>query len=300
VGNPPDPLVWSLAIDLTRPSILYAGGREGLVYHFDQRALCGDGALEDAEACDVGVDVAGDCCSASCTIEPAPTVCRPAASACDVAEICDGASTLCPPDTRLPDSDADGTCDAQDPCTNVARAQDFVAPPVATVRLAKLSPGERPADKRLSLSAAFDLPVARAFAELQPHLAGARVLLERADASLAIDAFLPPGSYSAATRRGWKRTGRSWTYLDRSTSPVSGVTKLVVTDRARSSSPRRVKVVVTGKNGSYEVGAGDSPVQAVVVLGSVADAAAGMCGESAYTAADCVLDRRGDRLTCKR
>lgn len=106
--------------------------------------------------------------------------------------------------------------------------------------------------------------------------------------------------FAAGTRRGWKRSARSWTFLDRVATPVNGITKLVVTDRSRPSTRRQVKVVVTSKNGSYPVDADDPPIQAIVVLGSVADAAAGICGESAYAASDCAFSRTGDRLTCKR
>lgn len=53
-----------------------------------------------------------------------------------------------------------------------------------------------------------------------------------------------------------------------------------------------MKVVVTGKDGSYPIGADDPPIQAIVVLGSVADAAAEIRGESAHAAGDCAFSRR--------
>jgi hypothetical protein len=61
-----------------------------------------------------------------------------------------------------------------------------------------------------------------------------------------------------------------------------------------------VKVIVGGKNGDYPVDRGSSPLRAIVALGGAADAAAGVCGESAYTGSDCASNRRGDRLTCTR
>jgi cysteine-rich repeat protein len=60
---------------------------------------CGNGILEAGEACDDGNAVSGDCCSASCTIESAGTVCRPPASYCDAPEMCNGSSPTCPADT---------------------------------------------------------------------------------------------------------------------------------------------------------------------------------------------------------
>jgi len=63
---------------------------------------CGNGILEIGEDCDDGNGLDGDCCTSSCTIEPAATVCRPAANTCDVDEVCDGISGLCPADTLPP------------------------------------------------------------------------------------------------------------------------------------------------------------------------------------------------------
>jgi uncharacterized delta-60 repeat protein len=109
---------------------------------------CGDGVAEGAETCDDGNEVSGDCCSSTCQLEPAGTVCRAAAGPCDVAEVCSGtsqscpadglaapvvecraaadpcdlaelctgSSIACPADVRRPDGDADGTCDLYDNC----------------------------------------------------------------------------------------------------------------------------------------------------------------------------------------
>jgi hypothetical protein len=85
---------------------------------------CGDGAVQDGEACDCGSDDCADidpCCNgATCqllggaecsdfndgccqncavvTLE-ANVVCRPERSVCDIAEVCTGASKACPPDS---------------------------------------------------------------------------------------------------------------------------------------------------------------------------------------------------------
>jgi len=62
-------------------------------------AVCGNGMIEGSEACDDGNTTPGDCCSATCTIEPATTECRGSAGPCDVAESCTGSSAACPADT---------------------------------------------------------------------------------------------------------------------------------------------------------------------------------------------------------
>src|SRR5262245_24161348 len=61
----------------------------------------------------------GPTCPAD-TLQSAGFVCRPSASACDLAEVCAGLSIDCPADTGTPDGDGDGTCDALDNCPLVA------------------------------------------------------------------------------------------------------------------------------------------------------------------------------------
>lgn len=70
---------------------------------------CGDGELDDGEECDAG-GAAGACCTPSCQFASPGTVCRPLAHACDVEEVCSGASADCPPDLALPDPDGNGVC----------------------------------------------------------------------------------------------------------------------------------------------------------------------------------------------
>ena len=91
---------------------------------------CGDGVLQNGEECDPGapdgVCCDADChvipgCDSNCALRPAGSVCRPATGPCDVAEVCDGASPLCPADAGLADGTACGAT-PEDCMRNVCRA----------------------------------------------------------------------------------------------------------------------------------------------------------------------------------
>lgn len=95
-------------------------------------SVCGDGLLQVGEGCDDGGTVPGDCCSATCQVESAGTVCRVAAFACDAEETCDGLESTCPADAVEPDG---LTCDDADPTTvaDVCEAGVCVGVPAAPV-----------------------------------------------------------------------------------------------------------------------------------------------------------------------
>ncbi len=78
---------------------------------------CGNGIVSGDEQCDDGNTVDGDCCSSSCQIEEAGTVCREAVNGvCDSAEVCDGTSGSCPANVSAP---AGTACPADgNPCTD--------------------------------------------------------------------------------------------------------------------------------------------------------------------------------------
>ncbi|MDP6977375.1 MAG: S8 family serine peptidase [Myxococcota bacterium] len=96
----------------------YGHGRANLAASMP--STCGDGILDTGEACDDGNTSPGDCCSATCQVESAGTVCRVAAGTCDTAEVCDGISDACPADVFEPDTtvcrSAAGVCDAAETC----------------------------------------------------------------------------------------------------------------------------------------------------------------------------------------
>ena len=263
----------------------------------DRRATAGTPCSPDAILCSADVC---DGASPACTHPPgnAGAVCRPSTGSCDVAERCDGAVTSCPDDSGLPDADDDGDCDAQDPCTNVAGAQDFTTPPRSSVVLTNLARDASRPDDRLKVSASFVLPPGRSFGDLRPDLRGARIVIETAAGERPLDVLVPRGLYGLATKRGWKRSARAWTFVDRSGAPADGVTKLSITDRASSTAPRSVKVVISGKGGTYAVPPAQLPVQIRIALGDQDDAAAGLCGESTFGTGQCRLVAGGNQLSC--
>ncbi|CAG8512136.1 7004_t:CDS:10 [Ambispora gerdemannii] len=94
-------------------------------------AMCGNGIKEDGEECDCGTetecandpccngstckfkagaicDDRNDLCCKNCTIRAAGTVCRPAISSCDLAEVCNGTSAMCPTDAHVSDGSSCG------------------------------------------------------------------------------------------------------------------------------------------------------------------------------------------------
>lgn len=292
---------------------------------------CGNGTIEPSENCDDGNTSDGDCCSSTCQLESGTTVCRPATGDCDVAETCTGASASCPADgfvaagtscaadgdactsdacngsgacthAFLPDSDGDTICDARDACTNVGEGRDFITRPDSRASLGKVNTDTTSGNDTLTLSGSFVLPAGRAFADLDPRVRGARVVIRTVLGNDVVDVTLPAGAYTGSGTRGWKTnlTRTLWQYLDQTPSPVSGITRIKATDRSKGRPGGTVAVRATGKKGRYPVAAGDVPLAVTVVLGDQSDAIAGMCGESAFTVADCAFNGKANLVRCQR
>ena len=115
----------ALAISPDGASVYATGSADNAVAVFHVRR-CGDGVLDPGEQCDDGNVLDGDCCSSTCQFEPATTICRPAAGACDVAEFCTGSSSSCPADQLEPSTfecrGALGSCDEAEFCTGTDTA----------------------------------------------------------------------------------------------------------------------------------------------------------------------------------
>jgi len=88
--------------------------------------ICGDGLMTGSEQCDLGAHngQAGFCCSATCQLNSAATVCRAAVGACDVAETCTGTSPYCPANTYKASTtvcrSVAGACDVAETCTGTS------------------------------------------------------------------------------------------------------------------------------------------------------------------------------------
>jgi len=285
----------------------------------------GAGVCDVAEACD-GTSPAcpGD------SLVTAGTECRAASGECDLAESCTGAAVDCPSDAfaasgttctddgdactldacdgagacahdALPDTDGDAVCDAQDACTNVAGGRNFLVKPKPKLLLAKINSDATPGNDKLVMNGNFALPSGMSFADLDPRTRGARLVLTSDAGTVRLDQVLPAGAFPGGKTRGWKTNAKAnqWQYLDRTAAPLAGITGVKIIDQSRAA-PGHVRVIVTGKSGTYPVVDGDQPVNATVLLGNQSDAVAGACGETAFVAGNCVFNRSLNQLTCKK
>jgi len=262
-------------------------------------APCGNGTLDAGEQCDLGAGNGSpsSCCTASCALRASGAVCRPAAGACDTAESCTGATAACPGDLVLPDADGDGSCDAIDECTNVGGGRDLAIKP--SLAFARINGSPIPDDDRLVLSGEFELPPGTTFADLDPALAGARLVVRAASGVKRIDVTLAAGAPGGAGTRGWTRRPTSWTFADATDSPANGITSVRLNDRARRA-PGRVGLRVVGRRGGYPIAPGDEPLSVAFVLGDQAAASAGLCTEVEFEGGECRFSARTDRLRCRR
>jgi hypothetical protein len=271
-----------------------------------------------AAVCDVAesCDGATDACPTD-LVANSGTVCRGAANTCDVVETCDGAIVTCPADTGLPDGDGDGTCDQEDvcptspdpsqgdadadglgdacdPCTNVFNGGVFANKDKLTATKLLAPTG----DDKLKLKGLLIVPTTPV---IEPDVRGFRLLLQTQDGSVVFDTTIPPGTYSTATRAGWKANGTRTKFLYKNsgnpTPLINGIAKISL--GLSSKTPGLLKFSISGKNGAYgQIAPADLPVKATLVI-DVPTAETGQCGETDYPNGACVIGAGGSSVKCK-
>jgi len=235
-----------------------------------------------AGACDPAEQCTGS--TTACpfdALEPPSFVCRPGTGGCDFPELCTGTSALCPPDGA--------------PGTSVAR-------PKVVLKMLTTPPG----DDRLTFTGDFTLP--EPFTPpLDPVATGARIRIQTASGATLVDARIPSGAYSRATKFGWRVNHRvqptKWTYTD--PSGVAGITRVMVANTSSAATPGRISFSVRGRKGDFgslTLSPSDLPLQGAVAL----DASAGECGAATFPGPvptpNCAFSQGrfpGGSLTCK-
>jgi len=316
VGTGPETAANGVAIQTDRKIVAAGASRTASDDNFTvARYLlddCGNGTLDPGEQCDGGAVIGGDCCTDTCTVVSAGTVCRPAVDVCDITESCDGASGSCPSDQKLPDGDGDTVCDlidicpvdpdpqqldgdldglgdACDPCTN------GVAVSTARLKLTKYTTGG--GDDTFSFTGALDFASPPT---LLPEAQGVRVIVEDEAGAPLFDVEVPGGAYDPLTRTGWTANKAGTSHTFRSHDAIDGVVNKVKLSTS-GAHPDVVKFNVSGRGGSYATLPVDVPLSATMVL-DAPTAATGLCGEVTFSGAPplgCLFNTPGSTLGCK-
>jgi hypothetical protein len=123
------------------------------------------------------------------------------------------------------------------------------------------------------------------------------MLMDGAGGTL-LDATIPGGAYSSATKAGWTKNGAStkFKYRNGSASLIGGIKSLLLASNV--ATPGTLKATVRGKRGSYAVAAAQLPVKATLVI-DPPTASTGQCGESQFSRASCKFNASGSDLTCQ-
>ena len=291
----------------------WGSGNTHRFYEFIPPPTCGDGELGLDEECDDGNFEDGDCCSSTCEIEPANTVCGPAADICDIEEVCDGTSPTCPADERLPDTDTDGTCDAYDICPDDADPSqadtdedglgDACDPCTGGIEAYKpllkaTNFATSAGDDKLKYKAKliFDDAVS-----ISPQTQGFRLLVEDADSEVLIDLDIPAGLYDPIARSGWIPTpnGKKFQYITK--TPVDGMLPKVIL-KWNPKKANEVLVIVKGKSGDFADPNITLPLKATVSLDPT-DAMTSLCAEAEFSGPKplpyCRMSGNSVAVTCK-
>ncbi len=233
-----------------------------------------------------------DACDAAgiCAHPPAGAglPCLDDANACTT-DVCDAAGVCTHP--ALPDADGDGLCDALDECPQ------GVALTSARVKIGRFSTG--PGDDRLAVRGQLTLPVPIT-PPIDPVSHGVRLLIRDAAGGSAGGAFLdvtvPAGAYSESTGTGWAVKGGS-RFLFRSPQPVGGAVRAVRL-QLPPTIPGRVRVAITGTEGSFVSGVFALPPRVTVLLDPPATPSV-QCAEATSAAAQRIYQAGATTIVCR-
>ncbi len=203
-----------------------------------------------------------------------------------VGDACDVCGLI--PNPAQADTDRDGYGDACDACVRIADVQEISVRPKLIVK--KIGDGED-GNEKLVAKGEFFLSDPDGFGDIDPFAREAIITLSASSPRrIVAQAAVPPAS--------------AWTYNKKATKLQfkdklgvnNGIIKLKVQDRSKKE-PRRVKFKVVGKNGFWSVPSGDVPLQLTLSFG---DGELGLCGETAFTAAECSANKKGTTVKCRR
>jgi uncharacterized membrane protein len=178
--------------------------------------------------------------------------------------------------------DEDLLGDACDPCNN-AGAKDLEIKPI--LKLSKTLQDTTAGDDALQLAGGFVSPVP--FSSLDPATHGVRIVLTKGPNLPLSDITVPGGA-------GWTAGSTRIDFVDAS-GANGGITSIRISDVSKKG-PGRTKVKVLGKFGSFSLTPSDMPVNAVMVIG---DPSQGACGETRFTAGDCLVAGSRTAAKCK-
>ncbi len=262
-------------------------------------AVCGNGVREYGEACDDGNTSNDDCCSSTCGAF-VNQICRAATGPCDAPERCTAAG-VCPPESGNHDADGDEVCDDVDPCNDADGSHGFLTRPHARLALPGALGGVG-ANETLDVRGTFHLGSATPFAGYDPTAPGVTIiLLTDSRGQPTTVAELPSEVYTGPGTRGWLPK-RRWEWRDQTNTPLGDLTRVRIRGSHRRSGGDRVRVRLVGRATGNGLGlpAGAGPYQLTVILGSYVDGAAGRCGETHFTAADCSTPPGTHDVICRR
>jgi parallel beta-helix repeat protein len=180
------------------------------------------------------------------------------------------------------------------PCATACDAGGPVSKPNLSVKKLDTPPGDD------TLSFKGELVVPHPFAPaLDPVAKGMTVVIQDAAGVRALDVTIPGGAYDRVTKVGWEaaRSGTSWKYVDKTTTPPGGITSLSIKDMSKKQ-PGLLKVKVTGKRGSYPVDTASLPLTGLLIL-DPPTAPSGQCGVATFVGPEQSCRADGKSVKCK-